>query len=153
MALLQDEFVPLYNFQPSGGMNFRNTCFIAVVANLRHLLEPIRNKLRNFTWSEFVQHVRTLRNDKGDLKFGASDAGGQHDAADLLGDLLYGAQSFGIRYRVTKSMYCCNFEDPHIEPQPVLALDLPEQTREYSLQELLDIWQSQIVPNAASMNP
>ena len=35
MPLLRAEFVPLFNFQ-RGDVNFENTCFIAVVANLRH---------------------------------------------------------------------------------------------------------------------
>ena len=36
MPLLREGFVPLFNFQ-HGDVNFQNTCFIAVVANLRSL--------------------------------------------------------------------------------------------------------------------
>ena len=37
---LRGEFVPLQIFQ-LGDVNFRNTCFIAVVANLRHVSQPV----------------------------------------------------------------------------------------------------------------
>ena len=98
--------MPLYNFL--GGDNFRNTCFIAVVANLRHVLEPVMEYTQTFTWTEFVNHLRALQDHNSlTLKYGAHDGNGQHDAADLLGDLLHdgaSAESFGVMIRITKQL-------------------------------------------------
>ena len=45
MPVLREEFAPLFNFQ-HGDVNFENTCFIAVVANLRHILQPVMESVR-----------------------------------------------------------------------------------------------------------
>ena len=55
---LRGEFVPLQNFQP-GDVNFRNTCFIAVVANLRHVLQPVMEAVRQYKWKDYINLVRT----------------------------------------------------------------------------------------------
>ena len=73
-------FVPLDNFRASGGDNFRNTCFIAVVANLRPVLEPVMEYTQTCTWTDFVNHVRALQDHNSHtLKYGALDGNGQHD--------------------------------------------------------------------------
>ena len=58
MGFLRGEFVPLQNFQP-GDVNFRNTCFIAVVANLRHVLQLVMQAVRQYKWKDYINLVRT----------------------------------------------------------------------------------------------
>ena len=75
--LLRGEFVPLHNFQP-GDVNFRNTCFIAVVANLRHVLQPVMKAVRQYKWKDYINLVRTSW--EGEYIY-ALEHDGQHDAA------------------------------------------------------------------------
>ena len=86
--LLDDSnFIPLRNFQP-GNDSYRNTCFIAVVVNLRGLIPAIDQvlALRRRTWKETVLAVRG----KWDKKYGYTEEfGGQDDPAELLADILW----------------------------------------------------------------
>ena len=86
MLLLHEEFVPLFNFQ-HGDVNFRNTCFIAVVANLRHVLQPVMETVRAYSWKEYISLVRTSPHAR--YSYGPIH-NGQHDAAELLGGILHG---------------------------------------------------------------
>ena len=60
---------------PAGGRDFENTCFIAAVANLRHVLPRVMQLMteRKHTWESFVTFSTTLRDDKHALKFGSED--------------------------------------------------------------------------------
>ena len=105
MSLLRDEFVPLFNFQ-AGNVNFQNTCFIAVAANMRHVLLPVMEEVRQYTWKEYIMHVRTSWH--GEYSYGPGH-NGQHDAADLLGDVLHDDTArFGVVVCVTKQVSECN---------------------------------------------
>ena len=89
MARLADaSFEPLPNFLDDG--DFANTCFIAVVANLRHVLPSVNKFLneQNHTWPSFVRYCRALRDRNDVLKFGSGDGNGQHDATELLGSII-----------------------------------------------------------------
>ena len=98
-------FVPLPNFVP-GDDNFRNTCFIAVVANLRHVLHPVMKEVRQHRWLKYIHRVRTSW--RGAYRHGPGH-NGQHDAAELLGDILHDHRSrFGVEMCVTKQIFECN---------------------------------------------
>ena len=102
MSLLRNEWVPLKNFQP-GGINFENSCFIAVVANLRHILKPVMQSVREYTWKDYINLVRTNWN--GQYSY-ALEHHGQHDAAEFLGPILHEhAARFGIEMCVTKQVF------------------------------------------------
>ena len=85
MSFLREEFVPLQNFQP-GHVNLENTCFIAVVANLRHILQPVMEFVREYNWNDVIHLVRRSYN--GEYRHGPGH-NGQHDAAELLGSILH----------------------------------------------------------------
>ena len=105
MSLLREEFVPLFNFQ-AGNVNFQNTCFIAVVANMRHVLLPVMEEVRQHTWKEYIIRVRTSWH--GEYSYGPGHHG-QHDAADLLGDVLHDHTArFGVEVCVTRQVSECN---------------------------------------------
>ena len=92
MSLSRKDFVPLKNFQLVNE-NFRNTCFIAVVANLRNVLEPVMQAVQNKNWNDYVNLVRTAWD--GQYSY-APEHDGQHDAAELLGAILHAhASRFG----------------------------------------------------------
>ena len=57
--LVGSEFIPLPNFQPDHS-DYRNTCFIAVVVNLRSLLPAINDvlHLNERSWKETITAVR-----------------------------------------------------------------------------------------------
>ena len=58
MPLLREQLVPLFNYQP-GDIHFESTCFIAIVANLRHILQPVTETVRQYAWKEYINRVRT----------------------------------------------------------------------------------------------
>ena len=140
-SLLQvKEFVELTNFLPNRGRDFHNTCFIAVVANLRHLLVPVRQQTCQRTWIELVNFVRQeMRDDQSNLLFSSYDGNGQHDAALLLSEFLNTApwNTFGVRIRKMKYMACCEREEETFEPLTMIVLMLPPESGEYSLCTLI----------------
>ena len=146
-SLLTDpQFMELRNFLPARGRDFRDTCFIAVVANLRHLLRPVRLETSKRTWTELVTFVRQeMRNDKSELLFSASDGTGQHDAALLLSEFLGNAPitTFGTRIRKMKYMSCCEQTLYSFETLPMIVLTLPPAPSEYSLSTLIKFYEKE----------
>ena len=126
MSLLRDEFVPLFNFQ-AGNVNFQNTCFIAVVANMRHVLLPVMEEVRQYTWKEYIMHVRTSWH--GEYNYGPCH-NGQHDAADLLGDILHDHTArCGVEGCVTKQVSECNHCTERLEYLTMIVRSLPNKKR------------------------
>ena len=102
MSLLREGFVPLFR-ETTGDGNVQNTCFIAVVANLRHVLQPVMEAVQQYNWRDYVNHVRTSWH--GEYRYGPGH-NGQHDAAELLGDILHGHTSrHGVELCVTKQVF------------------------------------------------
>ena len=131
--LLRGEFVPLHNFQP-GNVNFRNTCFIAVVANLRHVLQPVMEAVRQYKWKDYINVVRTRW--EGEYRY-ALEHNGQHDAAELLGALLHEhASRFGVELCVTKQLYECKHYTERLEYLAMIVLVLPSEEGDYTLSSL-----------------
>ena len=144
MASLEHDFVPLDNFRD--GRDFTNTCFIAVVANLRHVLPPVMKFMREHkhTWPTFVSYARVLRDKKGALKFGSRDGNGQHDATELLGAIIPAdplGRGSGVQIMKHRTVSCCGSESSVEEFQAMLPLIFPIERREYRLKELLDHYQ------------
>ena len=138
------EFIELRNFLPLPGRDFRNTCFVAVVANLRHLLYPVRLETSKRTWTQLVTFVRReLRNAKAELLFSATDGEGQHDAAELLGEFLSAVPNttFGTRIRKTKYNSCCDQTVVTFETLHMIVLGLPPASGEYSLRTLIQYYE------------
>ena len=135
MAQLREEFVPLHNFQP-GDVNFNNTCFIAVVANLRHVLQPVMDVVRQYTWNEYINHVRSNWNGKYRVGEGHN---GQHDAAELLGDIIHcNASRSGVELYVSKVVYECNHCIERVENLSMIVLTLPSRRGRFTLRSLRD---------------
>ena len=144
LLLKATQFMELRNFLPARGRDFRNTCFIAVVANLRHLLRPVHLETSKRTWTELVTFVRQeMRNDRSELRFSASDGTGQHDAALLLSEFLGNVPNttFGTRIRKTKYMSCCDQTEDTFETLPMIVLMLPPASGEYSLRTLIQYYE------------
>ena len=144
LLLKATQFMELRNFLPARGRDFRNTCFIAVVANLRHLLRPVHLETSKRTWTELVTFVRQeMRNDRSELLFSASDGTGQHDAALLLSEFLGNVPNttFGTRIRKTKYMACCDQTEDTFETLPMIVLTLPPASGEYSLRTLIQYYE------------
>ena len=145
-SLLHAAFVPLHNFLPEGGRDFANTCFIAVVANLRHVLPPVMKFMNEHkhTWASFVTYSRALRDEKHALKFGSRDGNGQHDATELLGAIIpadpLGCGS-GVQILKLRTVSCCGSDREVEEFQAMLPLIFPQRRREYRITELLDHYQ------------
>ena len=146
-SLLQSEFVPLHNLDYARGIDFEHTCFIAVVANLRHVLPPVMKFMNEgrHTWPSFVTYSRSIRDRHHALKFGSQDGNGQHDATELLGAIIPADPTIdgsGVRIMKHRYLWCCN---PDIPPDPefqaMLPVVFPEERREYSLKELLEHYQ------------
>ena len=134
-SFLRGNFVPLYNFQ-AGDEDFNNTCFIAVVANLRHLLLPVMNSVSRYRWKDYIKHVRRMWNNA--YCYGPVH-NGQHDAAELLGGILHDhCARFGVELCVTKHMYDCNHCMERLEYLPMIVLTLPSETGRFSLRGLRD---------------
>ena len=137
----------LRNFMPGRGPDFRNTCFVAVVANLRHVLRPVHLETSKRTWTQLVTFVRqSLRDRSGQLLFSASDGSGQHDAAALLGEFLTAVpnSTFGTRIRKMKKLSCCGPMDDAFETLHMIVLALPPAVGEYSLKALIDYYEREI---------
>ena len=145
---LEEDFVPLENFMKEGGPDFANTCFIAVVANLRHVLPPVMKfmKEHNHTWASFVTYSRTLRDKNQALKFGSGDGNGQHDATELLGAIIPAdpmISGSGVQIKKRRRVFCCNEANESEEFQAMLPLVFPEEQHEYRLQELLEYYEQE----------
>ena len=127
--------VPLYR-KNTGNVNFQNTCFIAVVANLRHVLQPVMKAVRQYRWKDYVTHVRTSWH--GEYSCGPGH-NGQHDAAELLGDILHDHTSrCGVELCVTKQVFECIHCAERLECLPMLVLSLPHQEGRFTLRALQD---------------
>ena len=138
------EFIQLPNFLPARGRDFHNTCFIAVVANLRHLLQPVQQQISQYSWVELVNYVRReMRDHRSNLLFSSDDGNGQHDAADLLSEFLATASrnTFGTRITNTKFMLCCERKAEISEILPMIVLMLPENVDEHSLRSLIQLYE------------
>ena len=126
-------FVPLFNFQP-GSDNFRNTCFIAAVANLRHVLHPVMNHVEDFNWKDYINFVRSSWNQKYEFAPGHN---GQHDAAELLGNILHDHTSrHGVELCVTRVIYECGHWKERLETAPMIILSLPPEEGISTIAEL-----------------
>ena len=135
-SVLSEDYAPLYNFQP-GSNDFRNTCFIAVVANLRHVLTPVMALTRRHTWKEFIVFVRRVW-EEGKYAF-APEHDGQDDAAELLGDILHGTESwYGVEISVTTQLYGCNHNWERVHRLPMIVLQFRQQRGCFQLQELVN---------------
>ena len=135
MALLRKDFVALKNF-PLGNENFRNTCFIAVVANVRHVLQPVMQAVQNKKWNDYVNLVRSTWD--GQYSY-APEHDGQHDAAELLGAILHEhASRFGLEVCVcvTKTVFCeFNHYTQRLEHVAMIVLVLPNDKNRFTLCE------------------
>ena len=145
---LLEDFVPLHNFLADYGEDFANTCFIAVIANLRNVLPPVKKFLveHRHSWSSFVTYTRTLADEKHALKFGSKDGNGQHDATELLGAILPSDPTifgYGVQIKKVKTVSCCNQVTENDEFQAMLPLLFPEEKKEYRLAELLQYYQQE----------
>ena len=124
VSLVGNEFIPLPNFLPND-VRFRNTCFIAAVLNLRTLLPDIARvlELHNLTWEEAIKTIRA----KWENKYSYTEEhGGQHDAAELLADILYEAEDY--RFLVKRKTYIgrCDHTWTTQVRLPMLVLSIPE---------------------------
>ena len=128
---------------------FRNTCFIAVVAQLRHLLQPVMESVRQYRWNDYIMFVRSMSNQK--YGYTTPDQGdGQHDAAELLGDILHEyASDFGVEIRKNTVMYECNCNDSteSVECLAMIVLPLPPAEGRYRLSDLQDTYFSPVEVN------
>ena len=144
------EFVALPNFQ-QGSLDYRNTCFIAAVVNLRSVLPQIATVLGldNSSWKEVIHHARQLFN--GEYGYSAVH-NGQHDAAEFLGDVLHqncrNTQLQMCRRSVASS---CGHEWATTQLHMMFVLSLPptaESSRSalpmYTVSELIEASQSEI---------
>ena len=145
--LTEGGFIPLVNFLPEGGQDFENTCFIAVVANLRQVLPPVMEVIREkkHTWESFVRFCRTqIVDEKLALKFGSEDGNGQHDATELLGAIVPAdptGSGSGVQISKRRVVFCCNDAFTKEEFQAMLPLMFPPDKKEYKLKELLEVYQ------------
>ena len=121
--LIGERFIPLKNFQP-GSTNYQNTCFIAVVVNLRALIPQIGRvlQLQNQTWKETIDLVRR----KWNAKYSYNPIHrGQHDAAELLGDILWDAQDYRFDVKRMTVALNCQHEWSRTQPLLMLVVELP----------------------------
>ena len=116
-------FISLPNGQ-AGSDNYRNTCFIAVVVNLRALIPQIGRvlQLQTHTWKETIDLVRSKWNARYSYN---EDHHGQHDAGDLLGDILTDAQDYGFEEERTTFSLNCRHEWSRQERLLMLVVQLP----------------------------
>ena len=134
-TFLRGAFVPLVNFQP-GSLNFQNTCFIAAVANMRHVLEPVMESVQDYNWKDYINFVRSNWNQKYEFAPGHN---GQHDAAELLGDILYDHRfRFGVELCVCRQIFHCNHYRERSEHLSMIVLSLPIETGNFSIRRLRD---------------
>ena len=131
-------FVPLPNFMP-GGDRFKNTCFIAAVVNLSSVFPAIGQALRleQNSWGDVIRLARSLDNNKNAY---AQQHGGQHDAAELLGDCLWHDGTVGIDIIRRTTAVDCNHEWTTSVRNMMLVLELPLDDygpRCHSMEELL----------------
>ena len=99
------EFIPLPNFQP-GHSDYRNTCIIAVVTNLRGLIPAVNEVLQLSvrTWKETIRAVRA----KWGQKYAHNlDFHGQDDARELLGDILWEVPASWLSCKRTTTILQC----------------------------------------------
>ena len=135
-------WIPLPNFQ-AGDDRYKNMCFIAAVVNLRGLFPAIGRKLQleERGWKDVICIARSLDNNKYSY---APEHGGQHDAAELLGDCLWGDPLVGIEIIRHTTALDCNHEWRTDGLNMMLVLELPplaslrDGPQTYSVEELLD---------------
>ena len=145
MSLLRENFVPLYNFQ-AGNDNFKNTCFIAVVANLRHVLQPVMESVQQYNWKDYINYVRSNWNAKYEF---APEHNGQHDAAELLGDIMFAHRFlFGVEVCVCRQIYECNHIRERSDHLAMIVLSLPIQRGRFTLRRLRDDYFTPMEVNA-----
>ena len=123
--LVGSEFIPLPNFQPEQS-DYRNTCFIAVVVNLRSLLPAINDvlHLNERSWKETITAVRVKWRQKYAFTL---EFQGQDDAAELLGDILWEAPAYRWSCKKTTTFYECRHSTEMHHLLTMVVLSLPEQ--------------------------
>ena len=134
--LVGSEFIPLPNFQPDHS-DSRNTCFIAVVVNLRSLLPAINDvlHLNQRSWKETITEVRARWVQKYEYTL---EFQGQHDAAELLGDILWEAPAYRWSEKKTTTFYECRHSTEMEHLLSMVALSLPEEEVSTSVSVLVD---------------
>ena len=138
MAFDDDEvFLPLPNFQP-GDVDFMNTCFIAVIVNLRYLIPAVFTVLglSSLSWKQVIKMVRRT---KWDGKYGYDNQyRGQHDAAELLGDILWEVPDCKLLFKKSITYLGCHHFVEVDRELSMIALTLPPDEKSSSISELFD---------------
>ena len=140
--LRRGEFVPLPNFLP-GDERYRNTCFIAAVVSCASVIPEIVDffELDERSWTNTIEYVRSAFDGKYAY---SSDHGGQHDAAELLGDVLFNTPSLRFRKaRITTIPICSGGLQHRWENElgslcSMLVLELPPGRGPCRLKDLAD---------------
>ena len=132
---MEQEFIPLANFQ-EGDASYRNTCFIAVVMNLRGLIPAIDEvlSLNTLSWKETITVVRAKWRNKyaHTLAFD-----GQDDAAELLGDLMWDAPAYRWSCKKTTKYHRCLHSTEMQQKLSMLVLSLPVQEVSMNVSDLV----------------
>ena len=118
-------FIPLWNFQ-HGNDSYNNTCFIAVVINLRGLVPAVTQRLalHNLTWKQTILKIREEWNQKYAY---TQQHRGQDDAAELLGDLMWEDPACKWVCTRTTIFHKCKHSTKTQLHLPMLVLSLPEE--------------------------
>ena len=109
-------------------------CFVAAVVNLRSILPSIKTRLslETKTWQQVIIEARSLWNER----YSADDGNGQHDAADLLGDILWEDAFAGVRVRRHTSTRGCQHQWTTEVSYKILPLELPQRLRAHTTRSL-----------------
>ena len=123
----------LHNFQ-AGNVSFRNTCWLAVILNLRGLIPAIIDVLgvRSMSWQNTIVVARTFAEGKYAYE---QENDGRDDAGEFLGDILYHCTGYSwtLRRSTKLSAVCEGMEAEVNEPHswandielPMIILNLP----------------------------
>ena len=138
MGFEDDEvFFPLPNFQ-AGDVDFMNTCFIAVIVNLRYLIPAVFSVLglKSLSW---MQVIKLVRGSKWHGKYGFdTHSRGQHDAAELLGDILWEVQDCKVLFKQSISYLGCQHCVEVDRDLSMISLTLPLDEKSSFISELID---------------
>ncbi len=90
--------------------------------------------MRQYRWKEYINRVRTSWH--GQYSYGPGHHG-QHDAAELLGDILHGHTSrFVVEVCVTKQVYERSHCTERLENLAMIVLLLPNKKGRFTLRSL-----------------